>query len=56
MRFLLRGVGVKNHSGTSLVSYVLFDKAYCRRLISLGYADTMQRKNEVMDFFGMGQH
>ncbi len=55
MRFLLRGVGVKNHSGTSLVSYVLFEKAYCRRLISLGYADTMQRQDEVMEFIGAGK-
>ncbi|MFQ5994612.1 MAG: patatin-like phospholipase family protein [Acidiferrobacterales bacterium] len=51
MRFLLRGVGVRNQSGTSLVSYLLFEKAYCRRLISLGYADTMQRKEEVLEFF-----
>lgn len=54
MRFLLRGVGVRNHRGASLASYLLFEKAYCRRLISLGYADTMQRKEEVMKFLGVG--
>ena len=53
VRFLLRGVGVKNHSGASLLSYLLFEKAYCRKLISLGYADTMQRKAEVMNFLGL---
>lgn len=50
VRFLLRGIGARKHSGTSLVSYLLFEKPYCRRLISLGYADTMQRKDEVMKF------
>ena len=50
VRLLLRGIGVKNHSGASLLSYLLFEKAYCRKLISLGYADTMQRKTEVMRF------
>lgn len=50
VRFLLRGVGAQKHSGTSLVSYLLFERPYCRRLIALGYADTMQRKDEVMKF------
>ncbi len=50
VRFLLRGVGARKQSGTSLVSYLLFEKPYCRRLIALGYADTMQRKDKVMKF------
>ena len=53
VRFLLRGVGVRNSSGTSLLSYLLFEKPYCRRLIALGYADTMQRKSEVLKFLGV---
>jgi NTE family protein len=53
VRFLLRGIGVKNHSGASLLSYLLFEKMYCRKLISLGYADTMQRKTEVMEFLDL---
>ncbi len=50
IRIILRGLGVRHHSGSSLLSYLLFEKAYCRRLIALGYADTMQRKEEVMKF------
>ena len=53
VRFLLRGLGVRNSSGTSLLSYLLFEKPYCRRLIALGYADTMQRKTEVLKFLGV---
>jgi NTE family protein len=56
VRFLLRGVGVHNRSGTSLLSYLLFEKPYCRRLIALGYADTMQRKAEVLKFLGVDAH
>jgi NTE family protein len=54
VRFLLRGVGARKGGRTSLVSYLLFEKPYCRRLIALGYADTMQRKDEVMKFLNHG--
>ena len=36
--------------GANLVSYLLFDKAYCRALIDLGYQDAMKRKDEIMAF------
>jgi NTE family protein len=50
VRFLLRGVGAFNRDGTSLVSYLLFEKPYCRELISLGYADAMLRRDEILAF------
>lgn len=50
VRFFLRGIGGLNRNGTSLLSYLLFDKAYCRELIALGYADTIKRRDEVMAF------
>jgi len=53
LRLLLRGIGAFNKNGSSLVSYLLFEKAFCRSLISLGYADTMQRREEVMSFMGL---
>ena len=55
IRFLLRGVGAFNRGGTSLVSYLLFEKPFCRALISLGYADTMQRREEVAKFLQIGE-
>jgi NTE family protein len=51
--FFLRGLGVKKRSGSNLVSYLLFERSYCRALISLGYRDTMQRRDEVQRFFGV---
>ena len=38
-------------SGGALLSYLLFEGSYTRRLIELGYADTMQRSAEVTAFF-----
>jgi NTE family protein len=50
IRILLRMVGVMRSRGANLVSYLLFDKAYCRALIELGYEDAMKRKPEIMEF------
>ncbi len=54
VRFLLRGVGVANRRGANLVSYLLFEKSYCRDLIALGYADAMMRREEILRFLGEG--
>lgn len=50
IRFLLRGIGAMGRSGSNLVSYLLFEKPFCRALISLGYKDTTQRKEEILKF------
>lgn len=50
VRFLLRGIGALNRESSDLVSYLLFEKAYCDKLIALGYADAMKRKDEVLNF------
>jgi NTE family protein len=50
IRILLRAVGVLRKNGANLVSYLLFDKSYCRALIDLGYQDAMKRKEEILDF------
>ncbi len=50
IRILLRAVGVMRKNGANLVSYLLFDKAYCRALIDLGYKDAMKRKEEILEF------
>ena len=53
VRFLLRGIGVHRRSGANLVSYLLFEKPYCRELIDLGYADAMARREEIERFFDL---
>ena len=48
VRFFLRGIGAMRRSGSSLASYLLFERAYTRALIRLGCADTMARRGEVL--------
>ena len=50
IRLLLSLVGSKQHSGTTLLSYLLSEKKYCRALIDLGYQDAQKRRDEIMDF------
>ena len=56
IRALLRGVGVTGKGtdtrGAALASYLLFEAAYTRELVTLGVSDTMSRRDEVTAFFG----
>jgi len=52
LRMLLRGVGAAQRHGANLLSYLLFERPYCRELIALGYADAMARKQEILEFLG----
>lgn len=50
VRALLRTMGVKKHSESSLPSYLMFEKAYTRKLIEFGYQDGLNRLDEIRDF------
>ena len=50
IRALLRGVGGNNPGENRLLSFLLFEKAYTRELINLGYRDAMNVKDELVDF------
>lgn len=50
IRMLLSSVGGLRASGSNLLSYLLFEKSYCRELIQLGYKDTMTRKDDLLAF------
>ncbi|GAB4121513.1 MAG: patatin-like phospholipase family protein [Sideroxydans sp.] len=54
IRLLLRLVGVMRGSGSNLLSYLLFDKRYCRTLIDLGYQDGLARRDEILAFLEQG--
>jgi len=53
LRFLLRGVGASGGHGVSITSYLLFEKAFCRELIMLGYRDAMQQKERIRNFMDL---
>ncbi len=50
IRVLLRLVGVRQHSGTSLVSYLLSEKKFCSALIDLGYHDALAQREKISAF------
>ena len=56
IRTMLRGIGVQGRGddarGAALASYLLFESAYTRELMALGVADTVQRRDDVIAFFG----
>ena len=59
IRGMLRGIGVQGQGadarGAALASYLLFEAAYTRELMALGVADTVQRRDDVIAFFGWRQ-
>ncbi len=50
IRALLRGVGGNNPGENRLLSFLLFEKAYTRELMNLGYHDAMQVKDQLLRF------
>lgn len=50
VRTMLRMTGIRQHSESSLASYLLFEQNYTRRLIDLGVEDANQQMDEIMAF------
>jgi NTE family protein len=54
VRYLLRGFGSTRGTGANLLSYLLFDREYCRALMRQGFDDAMARRDEIVAFLGEG--
>jgi NTE family protein len=50
LRYLLRGIGATGNAGEDLLSYLAFEPVYVKRVMDLGYADTVARRDEVAEF------
>ena len=53
MRLLMRRVGVLEPNGARVLSYLLFERAYCRHLMRLGFSDGMAQCGRILDFLGL---
>lgn len=53
IRWLLRLIGVNDHSDSSILSYLLFEKEFCAELLALGYEDAMHRQDELRAFLAI---
>jgi NTE family protein len=50
VRYLMRGLGADEET-TELASYLLFDGAFCGRLIEMGIEDVAERRDEIRHFY-----
>ena len=50
IRVFLHGIGATRTSGSSILSYLLFDRRFCSELIALGYHDAMDKADEIAQF------
>jgi NTE family protein len=50
LRYMLKGIGATGNAGEDLLSYLAFEPIYVRRVMELGYADTMARRAEIEEF------
>lgn len=53
VKTLLRVLGINAKSDSSLLSYLLFEGAFCQELIQLGYKDGQQRITELQTFLAI---
>ena len=52
MRIAMGLIGAtKRGGGTSLASYLLFEKEFCKELIECGYRDAMAQRESILQFF-----
>jgi NTE family protein len=52
MRPLMRRAGVFAPGGARVLSYLLFERGYCRHLMRLGFSDAMVQRPRILEFLG----
>jgi NTE family protein len=55
VRYLMEGLGTPDAQSADLMSYLLFDAAYTRALIDIGYRDAAERIDEIEAFLRSGR-
>lgn len=50
IRYLFAGLGSLSEA-SDMISYLLFEPPFCKRLLKLGYADALAKKQDILDLF-----
>ena len=50
LRYLFRGLGVSAHQGNAMLSYLAFLKECIQPMMSLGYDDTIAKREDIVKF------
>lgn len=50
VRSLMRGIGALRPGGGNVLSYLLFERSYCRALMRMGWKDAMANKEAIVAF------
>ena len=53
IKSLLKIMGLHNNADSSILSYLLFEKEYCKELIELGFKDGLARAEEIRHFLAI---
>lgn len=48
-RYFLKGLGVEIDQGSEFLSYFAFENTFTQRLLDMGYEDTLQKKDEILE-------
>jgi NTE family protein len=54
VRWVMSRVGVLEPNGARVLSYLLFERGYCRHLMRLGFSDAMAQRERILNFLGYG--
>ena len=52
MWLLMRRIGGLEPNGARVLSYLLFERTYCRHLMRLGFSDAMAQRGRILEFLG----
>jgi len=53
IKILFRVMGILNNAESSIISYLLFEKAYCKQLIKLGFHDALEQESKIREFLNI---
>lgn len=56
IRLFVRGSGATQRAGSGVLSYLLFEAAYCNDLMALGYHDGCGRREQLQKFLGIDEN